>query len=122
MSASLDGQAIAIGCRGHQNDRKMIEITRTNDGFLLLVQAQPGARRNGVTGIHNGRLKVALTQAQAIGMANETLIQRLADALQLKRSQVRLHAGETSRAKIFLISGVAAEQLQVKVDAALGDS
>ena len=84
----------------------MIKLQTTTQGVFLPVQAQPGARKNGITGIHAGRLKVALTQAPEKGKANQALIKLLAELLEINRSQITLVAGETSRQKKFLIAGI----------------
>lgn len=96
-----------------------IKLTTTDVGILLPVQAQPAARRDGVAGEHDGRLKVACTQAPEKGKANKALVKILASSLQLKRSQVHLHTGETSSKKMFLITGVAAADLEQRIAAIL---
>jgi uncharacterized protein (TIGR00251 family) len=84
----------------------MIELQSTSDGIILPVHAQPGARKNGITGVHAGRLKVAVTQAAEKGKANQALVKLLAELLEVKRAQIALVAGETSHHKKFLITGV----------------
>jgi uncharacterized protein len=93
----------------------MIQLEQTAGGVLLPVQAQPGARKSGVVGEHAGRLKVAVTQAPEHGKANKALIEALAEALQISRTQILLHSGETSRQKTFLIVGISAADLRVKI-------
>src|SRR5262245_13428539 len=83
----------------------MIELEATTTGVVLLVHAQPGARRNAIIGEHAGRLKVAVTEAPERGKANKALIELLADALGVKRSQVRLLSGDSGSRKKFLIVG-----------------
>ena len=82
-----------------------IDLQATPHGVILPVHAQPGARRNGITGVHAGRLKIAVTQAPEKGKANQALVAVLAQALSLKRSQISLLSGETSQHKRFLITG-----------------
>ncbi|HTI51367.1 MAG TPA: DUF167 domain-containing protein [Planctomycetaceae bacterium] len=82
-----------------------MELQPTVGGIILPVQAQPGARKNGVTGVHAGRLKVAVTQAPEKGKANKALIDVLAEALGVKRKAIRLLSGETSSHKKFLVVG-----------------
>jgi hypothetical protein len=84
----------------------MIELQTTAKGVILPVQAQPGARKNGITGVHAGRLKVAVTQAPEKGKANLALVKLLAESLGIKRSQITLLAGESSSRKKFLIAGI----------------
>jgi uncharacterized protein len=97
----------------------MIVLTSGDDGVLLPVHAQPSARRDGITGEHDGRLKVACTQAPEKGKANKALIKVLANSLQLKRSQVHLHSGETSSKKVFLITDIAVSDLEQRIAAVL---
>ena len=84
----------------------MIELQTTTAGIILPIHAQPGARKNGITGVHSGRLKVAVTEAPEKGKANRALVKLLAEVLGIKRSQILLVAGETSIQKKILITGV----------------
>jgi uncharacterized protein (TIGR00251 family) len=98
----------------------MIELQSTADGIILPVHAQPGARKNAITGVHAGRLKVAVTQAPEKGKANQALVKLLAELLNVKRSQVVLCAGETSQHKKFLIAGLDLVWLQQKLATFVG--
>ena len=93
----------------------MIEIMAHVDGCILPVRAQPGARKNGIVGEHGGTLKVAVTAAPERGKANNALLKMLADLLGLKRSQVELMAGESSRDKLLLVRGLSQTELQVRL-------
>jgi uncharacterized protein len=97
----------------------MVELRQSRDGILLPVLAQPGARFNGVTGVHDGLLKVSVTQAPEKGKANKALLRVLAEALDLRRSQVQLVSGELSSRKTFRITGATLDQLQIAIDAAV---
>jgi uncharacterized protein (TIGR00251 family) len=98
----------------------MIELGDHAEGCVLPVRAQPGARRPGVQGEQNGALKVAVTAPPEDGRANQALLEVLREALGLKRSQVELLSGQTSRDKRFLIRGVAKEELRQRVEGLLG--
>ena len=89
----------------------MIAIKPHVEGSLIAVRAQPGARKNAVVGEHGDALKVAVTAPPEDGRANEALTELLRDWLGLKRSQVELTAGATSRNKQFLIRGLTPEEL-----------
>ena len=97
----------------------MINLEPHAAGIVLPVKAQAGAKRNGITGLHNGALKVAVTQAPERGKANRAIIETLAKSLKLRRSQVELLSGETNPEKRFLITGIVAEELAQRIDAAL---
>jgi uncharacterized protein (TIGR00251 family) len=98
----------------------MIELGEHAEGCVLPVRAQPGARRAGVQGEQNGALKVAVTAPPEDGRANQALLEVLREALGLKRSQVELLSGQTSRDKRFLIRGVDREELLRRVAELLG--
>lgn len=99
----------------------MLQIEPRADGILLPVQAKPKAGRNALAGVHAGRLKVAVTAAPEKGKANAAVLDVLAAALGLKRSQLSLIAGETDPRKTVLVTGVTADDLRGRVAAALGE-
>jgi uncharacterized protein len=97
----------------------MLALEPHSDGVILLVRAQPGARRNELRGIQDGMLKVCVTQSPEKGKATKAVLELLSKKLKLKKSQVELIAGETSRQKRFLVRGIAAEELAQRVDLAI---
>ncbi|HEY7428952.1 MAG TPA: DUF167 domain-containing protein [Gemmataceae bacterium] len=97
----------------------MIAITDHAEGCVLSVRAQPGARRAGVQGERAGALKVAVTAPPEDGRANQALVEELRKALSIKRSQVELIGGQTSRDKRFLIRGLTRAELEQRLTALL---
>ena len=97
----------------------MITVTDHAEGLILPVRAQPGARRAGVQGEQAGALKLAVTAPPQDGRANEALTAALRQSLGLKRSQVELVGGQTSRDKRFLIRGLTRTELEAKLAALL---
>jgi len=89
-----------------------IQLRECPEGVILSVQAQPGSRRNGITGVHDGRLKVAVTQVAEKGKANQQVLALLADALQLPKSQLSILQGETSSRKSILIRNGTLDRIQ----------
>ena len=98
----------------------MIQLGQHAEGVILPVRAQPGARKAGVLGEQAGALKVAVTAPPEDGRANEALVGLLRDWLGLKRSQVELVGGHTSRNKLVLVRGLSPEQLTELLAAKLG--
>jgi uncharacterized protein (TIGR00251 family) len=98
----------------------MLPLELTPTGVLLPIQVKPKASRNGLAGVHAGRLKVAVTAAPEKGRANAALLEVLADALGLKRSQLSLVAGETDPRKTVLVTGITPEDLHARLADALG--
>src|SRR5438094_135636 len=97
----------------------MIEIKETSGGCILPVRAQPGAKKAGIIGEHAGALKVAVHAAPEQGKANKALIEVLSQELGLKKAQIELLSGETSRDKRFLLRGISAVQLRTTLAAKL---
>lgn len=93
-----------------------VDLQIVSGGVILPVQAQPGARRNGITGVHAGRLKVAVTQAPEKGKANKALIEVLSEALGVKRAQIELLSGETASVKKFRVAGVEPGEIRDRVN------
>lgn len=94
----------------------MIRLEETSAGVVLQVKAQPGARRNGIAGEHAGALKVSVTQVPEKGKANDAIFDVLAESLGLKRSQLELVSGATSSQKRFLVTGISADELKLRIE------
>src|SRR5688572_1790235 len=94
----------------------MIQIQVTKDGCVVPVKAQPGAKRTGVTGVHNGALKLAVHAPADRGKANKALTELLANLLDVKKGQVELVSGMTSHDKRFLVTGVSPQRVQEQLE------
>ncbi len=84
----------------------MVEVRKRPEGYVLPVLVAPGASRDALCGQHDGRVKVALTSPPEKGKANRALCRLLAKELGIKRSQVRILSGHTSRQKEVLVERV----------------
>ena len=86
------------------------------EGALLSIQAQANARRNEISRREGGILRVAITQAPEKGKANKAIIEVISKRLTLKKSQLELISGATSRQKKFLVRGISPEELSQRID------
>jgi uncharacterized protein len=98
----------------------MIQLEPHAEGTLLSVRAHAGARRNEIGPPQEGALRVSVTQAPEQGKANKAIVAVLAKQLSLRKSQIELVSGETSRQKRFLIRGIARAELAKRIEEALG--
>src|SRR6185312_11720313 len=101
--------------RGGRAMSDTIAIVAHEDGSILPVVAQPGARRNALLGVRAGALRVAVTAPPDKGKANAAIQDLLAQALGCKTAQVALVSGATSRQKRFRISGIDPEGLRIRL-------
>ena len=82
----------------------------TQGGVRLALRLTPRASRNGVDGIADdaeGRpvLKLRLVVPPVEGAANKALIAFLAKTLSLRKADITIRSGETSRIKILHLAG-----------------
>ncbi len=97
----------------------MIVVTEHAEGYVLPVRAQPGARRSGVQGEQAGALKIAVSAPPEDGRANQAVVEVLRQALGVRRSQIELIGGQTSRDKRFLIRGLTRVELESHLESLL---
>ena len=77
------------------------------DGARLVLElhVQPGTRRSEVAGLHGGRLKIRLAARAVEGAANAALVEFLAETFQVRKRDIRIEAGATSRLKRVSLRG-----------------
>ncbi len=90
------------------------------DGIILRVHLQPRAKKNEIVGIHGDSIKIRLKAPPVDGKANEEARRFLAKVLGIKRQQVILKTGTTSRSKSFLIKDVDLNTIEKKLGPMVG--
>jgi uncharacterized protein (TIGR00251 family) len=89
-----------------QAEEPMLEIQTEGSRVVFDVLVVPRASRCGVSGVHDGRLKVTLDSPPVDGRANDALIEFFARALGRPKRDVTIVRGEKSRKKTIAIAGV----------------
>ena len=87
------------------------------------IRVRPGASRTRVGGAHAGRLVVAVGARAVDGAATEAALAALADAFGVRRRQVALLTGPTSRDKTVVLDlpdAVARDAARARLEALLG--
>jgi uncharacterized protein (TIGR00251 family) len=79
------------------------------------VKVIPRASKNQVAGVEGDAIKIRLNAPPVEGKANEALIEFLADELGVRRAQIEIVMGQTSRHKVVRVSGVTAKQIEEKL-------
>lgn len=82
----------------------------TPEGLRLIVRLTPRAGRDGVDGVATTddagtHLRLRLSAPPVEGAANAALVAFLAKALDLRKSDIQLLAGERARVKRLLLAG-----------------
>ena len=81
-----------------------LRIRDTPQGAVFEVHVHPRAKRTAITGILDGRVKLALASPPVDGRANEELQRFFARLFEVSRSAVQVIGGEHTRDKRVLIA------------------
>jgi uncharacterized protein (TIGR00251 family) len=87
-------------------------ITKAEDGAAFAVHIVPKAAKNEVVGKHGDALKINLISNTVGGIANDTLVNFIAQKLNIKREKVEIAAGLTSAEKMVVVVGVSPQQVE----------
>jgi len=81
------------------------------------VYVKPRSSKDAIEGEREGALVVRLTAPPVEGEANKALARVLGRALDVPSSAIRLLSGATGRRKRVLVAGVAAAEVQSRLEA-----
>jgi len=84
---------------------KMLNLLKTENGVTFKVKVQPGAAKNEIVGVQGDVLRVRINALPVKGKANKALIDFLAEKLGVKRSEVEIISGHTSKIKKIKVVG-----------------
>ena len=84
----------------------------------LRLRVSPGARRSEIVGRHGDGWKVRVAAAPERGRANDAVLDELARALGVGRSDVELLAGQGSRDKVLVVHGISEVEAEARLEAA----
>lgn len=87
-------------------------ITKAEEGAAFAVHVVPKAKKNEVVGKHGDALKINLTSNTVSGLANDNLINFLAEKLNIKREKVEIAAGLKSAEKMIVVVGVSPHSVE----------
>lgn len=110
--AREDGATVSLG----EWDR--LQITARSFGSRLNVHVRPRSSRRGILGVRDGALDVALTAPPADGAANAELLAVLAHALDVRRGDLSIAVGMSSRNKVIDVNGVTPEDARERLQKA----
>jgi len=86
----------------------------------LALRVQPNARRNALLGrLPSGEWKVAVAAPPVEGRANEAVAELVSTLLGVKRRQVVVARGASSRSKLVQVEGLSEAVAHARLEAAL---
>ena len=93
-----------------QDFTQMLRITKTATGATFKVRVQPGASKNEIVGVQQDALKVRISAPPVQGKANKALVNFLAKELGVKKSEIEIVSGHTTRIKTIHVVGEGTEK------------
>jgi len=100
----------------------VIRLEPHAEGTILPVRAHAGAKRSEIRSPQEGALRVCVAQMPEKGKANKAIIALLARKLSLRKSQLELVSGATSREKRMLVRDISPAALAERIQAALEET
>jgi uncharacterized protein (TIGR00251 family) len=91
------------------------KITKAEEGAAFAVHVVPKSVKNEVVGKHGDALKVRLISNTVSGIANETLINFLAQKLNVERDKIEIAAGLTSAEKMIVVVGLSPGEVESRL-------
>lgn len=119
MCPRRTGTANSSGDRGDTPHAALPAITSGATGLHIGIRVSPSAPRTQLRGVYGDRLKVSVGAPPEDNRANQELVEALAGWLGLRRDDVRIESGHTSRDKVVSFSGIEEAQLRDKLAALL---
>jgi uncharacterized protein (TIGR00251 family) len=83
-----------------------LPYSKAKDGIIIEVKVDPRSSRNEIVGVVDKTVRIKLTAPPVEGAANEQLIKLLAERFDIRKSDVIIMKGESSRHKLVKLKGV----------------
>lgn len=88
------------------------KITKAEEGAAFAVHIVPKSAKNEVIGKHGDALKIRLISTSVSGNANDTLINFLAQKLNIERAKIEIAAGQASAEKMIVVVGLTPAEVE----------
>jgi uncharacterized protein (TIGR00251 family) len=95
---------------------EQLRIRQADNVIAFSVKVVPRSSKTALAGVLGGMLKVKLAAPPEKGKANDSLIEFLADTLEIRKNAIKITSGHTSPVKTVQIMGVSTEILLDKLN------
>lgn len=82
--------------------------------MTIKIKVEPRSSKTGIVGPYGDALKVKLTSPPVEGKANKELIEVLARELKVKKKDIEIVSGQSSKNKVVRISGITSIEERIK--------
>ena len=82
---------------------------------LITIHVQPGARKTEVVGLYGEAIKIKVAATPERGIANDALVDFIAEKLDVPKNAVKLVRGRTGRSKTIAIEGMTEEEARARL-------
>lgn len=96
-------------------EQNYITIREIEDGIVFGAKVVPGSSKTDICGVLDGMLKFKVSAAPEKGKANRSLIDFIAKRLGVKKKQISIIAGQTSKIKQIRVLSISAETFLQKI-------
>jgi len=83
-----------------------LPYSKARDGIVIEVKVDPRSSRNEIVGAVDKIIRIKLTAPPVGGAANALLIELLAEKFGIRKSDISIMKGESSRHKLIKLRGV----------------
>ena len=94
----------------------MALVEQARGGAVIRVRAKPNARREGVLGVVNEQLVVAVRTPPERGKANQAIVTIVARWLGIPKRSFEILSGASARDKRILVKGIDPPVLRARVE------
>lgn len=91
------------------------KITKAEEGAAFAVHIVPKSVKNEVVGKHGDALKIKLISTSVSGIANDTLVNFLAQKLNIERDKVEIAAGLSGAEKMIVVVGLTPAEVETRL-------
>jgi uncharacterized protein (TIGR00251 family) len=95
---------------------EQLKIQQAGNAVIFSVKVVPRSSKTALAGLLGGMLKVKLAAAPEKGKANESLVEFLADTLDVKKNAISITSGHTSPVKTIQITGATSAAILQKLN------
>ncbi len=106
---------MAAGARGPVSGPDDLKLDEGDGCVVMRVHVVAGSKSESIAGLHGESLRIKVQSPPEKGRANGDVTRLLATVLRVRRSEVEIVSGHTSRAKRMKVSGVTAAEVRARL-------